>query len=43
VCLTIPEQRFDAMAEDHILDLLRACALSITEEIGGRITDKQAA
>ena len=43
VCLTIPEQRFDAGAEEHILDLLRACALSVTEEIGGRVTGKQAA
>jgi DNA-binding IclR family transcriptional regulator len=43
ICLTIPEQRFDERAEDQILDLLRACAQSITEEIGGRVTDKQAA
>jgi DNA-binding IclR family transcriptional regulator len=43
VCLTIPEQRFDESAEDQILDLLLACARSVTEEIGGRVTERQAA
>jgi DNA-binding IclR family transcriptional regulator len=43
VCLTIPEQRFDERAEDQILDLLLACARSITEEIGGRVLERQAA
>jgi DNA-binding IclR family transcriptional regulator len=43
VCLTIPEQRFEERAEDQILDLLQACARSITEEIGGRVADRQAA
>ena len=27
----------------HLSGALRACAQSITEEIGGRVTDKQAA
>jgi DNA-binding IclR family transcriptional regulator len=43
VCLTIPEQRFDERAEEQILDLLLACARSVTEEIGGRVVDRQAA
>ena len=43
VCLTIPEQRFEERAEDQIIDLLQACARSITEEIGGRVTERQAA
>jgi DNA-binding IclR family transcriptional regulator len=43
VCLTIPEQRFEERAEDQIIDLLQACAQSITEEIGGRVPERQAA
>lgn len=35
ICLTIPEQRFDRAGKDHLIKQLRACAWSITAEMGG--------
>jgi DNA-binding IclR family transcriptional regulator len=41
VCLTIPEQRFDAASQDHLIGLLLECTNRITIDMGGRPQTKR--